>query len=354
MNYLKKKIGCCLLVVLLLLNYLPAIIVSASDDNTIQNAILIGENGSYTGTVSTDGVAYYQINLQTTGKVVFELSVFQKSSASIVLYNNELEDITSISIYYDGNRNCAYRKVSLFLNAGTYYIKLTNMYESVMYSFTTTFEDAQESFPESQYNPNDILSQAQTISIDQYYRGQIGFDDEQDFYIFTVPFSGNVTFKHYNYTENQSGYYAILNNEGNQTHSFTGYYDSNKGYAYDVDTCWLEKGTYYLKAYGNNGFYKFSINVKPEKGSVDYATRSKTKATLKIKKSDGVSGYVIQYSTSDKFSKKSTKTKTITSTNMKLSGLNSKKVYYIRVKCYKKLNGKTYYGIYGDTYTLWP
>lgn len=349
-----KKIECLIFAVLLLFNCIPTMIVSASDDNLIQNAMPISENGSYTGTVSDDGEAYYQLNLQTTGKVLFELSVFQKSYATVQVFNNNYEKITSWDAYYDGNRDCAYLKRPLHLSAGNYYLKLTNMYDFTVYSFTTTFESAQESFPESQYNSNNILSQAKSISIGQYYKGQIGYDDYQDFYIFTVPFSGNVTFKHYNYTEKERGDYDILNQDGNRVYSFCGYYDSNKGYAYDVDTYWLDKGTYYLKAYGNNGFYKFSINIKPEIGSVDYGTRSKTKATLKLKKSDGVSGYIVQYSTSDKFSKTSTKTKTVSSTKVKLSGLKSKKIYYVRVKCYKKWNGKTYYGDYGDTYTLWP
>ena len=354
MKKIIKKVKCLALIVILFFNCLSTATVSASDDNLIQNAIPISEYGSYTGTASEDGVAFYQLNLQTTGKVIYEISVFQNSTVTIELYNDKYEIINTSYVYYDENRNCAYMKVSLHLNAGIYYIKLNDLYDSATYSFITSFESADETFPESQYNPNDILSQARQISIGQYYRGQIGYDDDQDFYIFTVPFSGSVTFKHYNYTQNESGLYDILNQEGNPVCSFTGYYDSNKGYAYDVDSYWLDKGTYYLKAYGNNGFYKFSISVKPEKGSVDYGTRSKTKATLKLKKSEGVSGYVIQYSTSDKFSKRSTKSKTVTGTKIKISGLKSNKVYYVRVKCYKKWNGKTYYGDFGDTYTLWP
>lgn len=353
MRNLKKKMECFVLAVLLFLTCMSATIAVASDSNLIQNAIPISENGSYTGTASEDGVSYYQLHLQTTGKVIFELSVFQDSGVSIELFDNEYEHITSARAYYDSNRNCAYFKEPMHLNAGTYYIKLSDMYKFTTYSFNTAFESAKESFSESQYNPNDILSQADSISIGESYYGQIGYGDYQDFYIFKIPFSGNVIFRHYNYTENESGFYTILNQEGSDVYSVSGPYDSNKGYAFDVDTFRLNKGTYYLKAYGNNGFYKFSINIKPEKGTVNYGTRSKTNATLKLKKTDGVSGYVIQYSTSDKFSKRSTKSKTVTGTSVKLSGLKSNKVYYVRVKCYKKWNGKTYYGDYGDTYTLW-
>lgn len=356
MNTLKKKTGCFVLAVMLLFNCFSATTVMASDDNLIQNAILISENGSYTGTASEDGVAYYRLDLQTSGKVTLELSVFQGSSAYLVLYNNEYEKISNgISIYYDGNRDCAYRKISLHFSAGTYYIKLSSLGKLASYEFTTSFEDAQESFPESQNNTNDILSQAKSISLGQYYHGQIGYDDDQDFYCFTVPFSGNVTFRHYTYTaDNQRGCYEILDQEGNRVCGFYADYDSNKGYAYDVDTYWLDQGTYYLKAYNHeyNGFYKFSISIKPETGSVDSATRSRSAATLSLKKCDGVSGYVIQYSTSEKFGKRRTKTITSTSTRLNLRGLKPKKTYYIRVKCYKQCDGKTYYGAYGDTYQI--
>ena len=88
--------------------------------------------------------------------------------------------------------------------------------------------------------------------------------------------------------------------------------------------------------------------------NLDNITRIKTKATVRLEKSDEATGYILQYSTSDKFGKKSTKSKTIKGTTVKLKGLNKNKRYYLRVKRYKKCNGKTYYSDYGNVYTLWP
>ena len=93
---------------------------------------------------------------------------------------------------------------------------------------------------------------------------------------------------------------------------------------------------------------------KPEAGGIESVTRNKTRATVRLQKADDVSGYILQYSTSEKFSKKSTKSKTVKGTTVKLSGLNKNKIYYLRVKRYKKYNGKTYYSDYGNTYTVWP
>lgn len=353
MKQLKKKTWCVILTVMMILSSFQPMTAKASENNVIQNAMPISPNGSYSGTAPERGEVFYRVDLQTSGKITFTLNVFQSGGASIYLYNNEYEHIGDKSVYYDGNRNCAYRKTLFHLCAGTYYIKIDCM-AGAPYSFTTNFEDVKESFPESQSEPNDILGQAKTISLGKTYSGMIGYDDDQDFYSFTMPFSGNVTISHYNYTDNSSASYEILNEEGEREYVFYSYFDSNKGYAYGVRTYWLEQGTYYLKACGNNGFYKFTINVKPAAGAVDYGTRTKSKATLHLEKMEGVTGYIIQYSTSDKFSKKTTKSKTVKGTTAKLTGLKTSKVYYFRVKCYKNWNGKTYYSDYGDVYRLWP
>lgn len=343
-----------MLAVIIFLGSVHPTIAMASTDNTIQNAILINENGSYSGTAPEEGEVFYRLDLQETGIVTFTLNVFQKSGAGLLLYNDEYQKIQNYSAYYDGNRDCVYKKIKFYLCAGTYSIKLGGLYKNTSYSFSLNFQKVKESFPESQSNPNDILAQAKRISLEKTYYGLIGDGDKQDFYILDVPFSGNITITHSNYLEQGSAYYEILNNEGNREYSFNCYYDGNKGYAYGKHTYWLDKGTYYLKLGENKGAYKFSINAKPDVGTVDYGMRSKSKATLRLKKSDDVTGYIVQYSTSDKFSKKSTKSKTVKGTTVKLSGLSKSKTYYVRVRCYKQWNGKNYYGDFGKTYTLWP
>ncbi len=69
------------------------------------------------------------------------------------------------------------------------------------------------------------------------------------------------------------------------------------------------------------------------------------KLTVTWKKNKAVNGYEIQYSTDKKFlsgiKKKTVKKKTITV--LKLSGLKAGKTYYVRIRTYKKINGKKYY-----------
>ena len=67
---------------------------------------------------------------------------------------------------------------------------------------------------------------------------------------------------------------------------------------------------------------------------------------VKWKKKTKITGYQIQYSTSSKFSKKSTKTvkvKKAKTTSKKIADLKSSKKYYVRVRTYKNSKKKTDY-----------
>lgn len=71
--------------------------------------------------------------------------------------------------------------------------------------------------------------------------------------------------------------------------------------------------------------------------------KGKRKLAVKWKKVKGVSGYQLQYSTDKKFKKARTKTVQTTKTAKTVKKLKSKKRYYVRVRAYKKVGGKTYY-----------
>lgn len=80
---------------------------------------------------------------------------------------------------------------------------------------------------------------------------------------------------------------------------------------------------------------------KPAKATV--AAKANT-VTVKIKKVADAEGYQIQYSTSKKFTKKTTKTKTTKKTSYKVTKLKKKTTYYVRVRSYKlDENGKKVY-----------
>lgn len=91
--------------------------------------------------------------------------------------------------------------------------------------------------------------------------------------------------------------------------------------------------------------------TKPAKVTVKKTTLKSAKnakgkkLVVKWKKNTAGNGYQIQYSTSKKFAK-GNKTKTISknkTTSYTIKKLKKKKAYYVRIRTYKKVSGKTYY-----------
>ena len=128
----------------------------------------------------------------------------------------------------------------------------------------------------------------------------------------------------------------------------------------------LTKNTDYTVSYKNNkaigkasvvitlkGNYSGTITktftIKPKKVSISSAKSSaKKKITVKWKKSSGSVKYQIAYR---KKGSSTWKYKTVSSTTYKktLTGLTSGKYYYVKVRAYKKVSGKTYYGSWSST-----
>lgn len=128
----------------------------------------------------------------------------------------------------------------------------------------------------------------------------------------------------------------------------------------------LKKGTDYTVSYSNNkkigtakititgkgnytGKVTVSFKIVPKKISLKSVKSTKTNtATVKFTAGKGsLSGYQITYSTKKSFQNaKNVKTKKTTAT---LKSLKKGKTYYVKVRGYKKVSGKTYYGAYSKT-----
>ena len=85
-------------------------------------------------------------------------------------------------------------------------------------------------------------------------------------------------------------------------------------------------------------------STTPVKTKVQKISTGKKSITAQWKKVAGVSAYQVQIATNKKFSKnKKTFKVSKKSTKVKIKKLKAKKVYYVRVRSYKKVNGKKVY-----------
>ena len=125
---------------------------------------------------------------------------------------------------------------------------------------------------------------------------------------------------------------------------------------YDLD----RSSTYYieLKHYTNTSFradYKITLQElvkKPDRPSKYYAvSKAKKKISLKYRASDDATGYQIAYKkgASGKWVKKKTSKLSYTIKNLKKS-----KKYYVKVRGYRVVNKKTYYGKWTGNAVLKP
>lgn len=101
------------------------------------------------------------------------------------------------------------------------------------------------------------------------------------------------------------------------------------------------------KPSGSSSSSKPTASKKPKRPATPQwrsFKRAKRAVTVRWKKVKKASGYQVKYSTSKKFTKKTTKVKRVargSATSVKLKSLKSKRTYYVKIRAYQKV-GKTY------------
>lgn len=134
---------------------------------------------------------------------------------------------------------------------------------------------------------------------------------------------------------------TVIDNKGNKISRacYTVSYKNNKKVGKATVTVKLKNGYF--------GTLKKNFTIKPKGTKLPSLTgKSKSISINWVKRKTQTTGYQFQYSTSSKFSKKTTVTKTIkkrTATKLTVKNLKAKKTYYVRIRTYKTANGKKYY-----------
>ncbi len=149
-----------------------------------------------------------------------------------------------------------------------------------------------------------------------------------------------------NHKSNPTSYYGrtvTLKNPTRKGYAFEGWYKDSK-YRKRVKTI----------SSGDHTLYAKWKKVKIGRGEIKQLKQtSKTKLKVSQKKVSGAKGYQITYSTSKKFTKKTTKHKNASGTSKTLTKLKKGKTYYVKTRAYKKDSaGKKVYGTYSKARKL--
>ncbi|MBE6741433.1 MAG: fibronectin, partial [Ruminococcaceae bacterium] len=120
--------------------------------------------------------------------------------------------------------------------------------------------------------------------------------------------------------------------------NYTLKYENNKNVGTATVTITF-KGNY-------SGTKKLEFTINPKGTSIKKLTAGKKKFTAQWgKQATQTTGYEIQYSTSNKFTKSTTKSATVNNktTKKEFTKLSAKRKYYVRIRTYKTVKGKKYY-----------
>ena len=350
---------------------------------------------------SNDRIDFLKVDVPQSGRIDFTMEDSDDGYFIRIYSSKNLDDYVNsdvISISYNSNLGKAYGTDYIYLVAGTYYFRVCSQYydQSSNYTLTTSFTPANESFPESLDVNNNIIGNANPISLDTTYNGMLGENDDVDFYKFNVT-ADAVTV---NLKSEKVLSFCIYTLTGEEvTSNYYSRFNSSTNTATTSETISLSSGTYCLKlwrGYYDKCFYSFSIN-SPHQHSYNYAYTVKStytsqgydvytcscgasyttnyKAVKKLgkvnlksvssarkkhaikaswDKKSGANGYQIYYSRNKNFKKVSAKkiVKGGKKTSYVGKNFTKGKKYYVKVRAYKNVNGRKVYGKWSNVKTV--
>ena len=122
-------------------------------------------------------------------------------------------------------------------------------------------------------------------------------------------------------------------------------------YKFKIRTYLTKSGKTYYGDYTS----ELATATLPSKVTIYYPSAGSKKMTVKWRKVSAGTGYEIKYSTSSSFKSSKTETTRIegkSKTSKTISKLKKGTKYYIKVRAYKTVNGKRYYGSYSSVRTV--
>ncbi len=253
--------------------------------------------------------------------------------------------------YYSWNSDLGYSNElhKMALEKGTYYIQIqrANYWNT---SGKYTINNVFTTIGSGESEKNNTLETADGITRSRTYKGLLGEGDGRDFYKVKLERKGNLKITLKSYMESID--FKLYDRNGNCIAEEYQGWNENVGYGKNTYTYSLSAGTYYLQMSeswrGYTGQYEFTASQPLAKGTVS-SLRTPASGKMKVtwKKVTGADGYQIVYSRNKSFTNKGTvkvtSGKTLTKT---LTKLRKGATYYVKVRAYEVVGGKTVYGPY--------
>ena len=253
-------------------------------DNTLFTANNVSVNTNYNGQIANnEGKDFYKFTLPSSGRIVLTGTAGIKT-VYYRIYNNEGNQLWSINPEWNGTTQLISTNKYIDLTKGIYYFVVEKKWDCTgNYSFKLDFTSANESFTETGFGNNNLLSSANTIALNKQYYGQLAENDEKDFYKFTLKSTTQISFVATAKMEYVS--YSIYDKSGNYLSGGERDWNYNTGKISISEKIQLKAGTYYIafeKHYGYTGPYTFKLQT---------SSRSTVKKTPTIRVSKKTAAY---------------------------------------------------------------
>lgn len=259
--------------------------IGSGTDNTLFTANNILVNTKYNGQLANnDEKDFYRVTLPSSGRVVLTATAELKGIYYRV-YDSEGNSLYSINPGWNSTTQLISTNDYIDLTKGTYYFIVEKDYWGYTgnYSFKLDFISANESFTETGRGTNNLLSSANSVTLNKQYYGQLAENDEKDFYKLTLNSTTQVSLTV------SAGmkyiYYSIYDRSGNRLESGSGYWNDNTKKISISKKYQIKAGTYYIafeKNSGCTGPYTFKLQT---------SSRSTVKKTPTIRVSKKTAAY---------------------------------------------------------------
>ena len=263
-NHIKKTLAIALSIVLLMLT---TVISASAVPEKFKDAKKIDYGKTYSGKLTSNAYTdKYSFTLEKSGKIEFNIKPdtdmirFSLSDENNYIKPEPTED------YYELSFRANDENMSLYLNAGTYYLTTQkpsfSTYTELDYSLELIFTSSNESFTETQNSNDNSAYKANQISLNSEYFGQYGMNDKEDYFKFTIPNDVELNIEYS--SEISYSKYTVLDKNLEEIKSY--YQEGNS-----IDNALsLSAGTYYFVTnYGyplrgefddsDWGFYSFTL-----------------------------------------------------------------------------------------------
>lgn len=236
------------------------------NNNTLATSSNISTDTSYKGQLAlNDDGDFYQFTLPSSGRASLNFTGYMHR-IKLYLYDiNGNEVWESGTMWWDTSSELNLVNRNFDLIKGTYRLKVERYSSDTgNYEFRINYTSAEESFTEELQNNNNSLATSSPINTSTTYKGQIGLNDDKDFYQFTVKNSGSVELYFVGYIEYL--YVKIYDSSGKEVWtSGNHFWDYTSSVNLMDEMIDLSSGTYYLlieKSGSSTGNYSFSISAE--------------------------------------------------------------------------------------------